>query len=64
MEARDKEDSKKDEEMKEMSKDEREYHNSIRDYLSHPEDTILGGEPIKYTLDNVDRFSMVKSRIP
>jgi hypothetical protein len=64
MEERDQTEVKKDKEMKEMSKDETEYHTSIRDYLSNPDDNIMGSKPMKYTLENVDRFSMVKSRIP
>ncbi|KAI7890398.1 eukaryotic membrane protein family-domain-containing protein [Mucor mucedo] len=64
MEERERDDLKKDKEMKEMSKDETEYAQSVRDYLNNPDDNILGATPVKYTLDNVDRFSMVKSRIP
>ncbi|KAI9349899.1 eukaryotic membrane protein family-domain-containing protein [Pilaira anomala] len=64
MEEREKEEKEKDKEMKAMSKDETEYTASVRDYLSKPEDHILGEKPMKYTLENVDRFSMVKSRIP
>lgn len=64
MEEREKANVKKDKEMKAMSKDEMEYAQSLRDYLNNPDDNILGEEPMKYTLDNVDRFSMVKSRIP
>lgn len=64
MEEREKANVKKDKEMKAMSKDETEYAQSLRDYLNNPDDNILGEEPMKYTLNNVDRFSMVKSRIP
>lgn len=64
MEEREKADLNKDKEMKDMSKDETEYTKSIRDYLSTADDNILGESPVKYTLENVDRFSMVKSRIP
>lgn len=64
MEEREKSDQKKEEEMKAMSKDEKEYTANLREYLSKPEDNIMGEKPSKYTLDNVDRFSMVRSRIP
>ncbi|KAG2235480.1 eukaryotic membrane protein family-domain-containing protein [Thamnidium elegans] len=64
MEEREKKEAKKEKEMKAMSKDETEYTSSVRNYLSKPEDHVLGEKPIKYTLENVDRFSMVKSRIP
>ncbi|KAI8643717.1 eukaryotic membrane protein family-domain-containing protein [Parasitella parasitica] len=64
MEERDKAEAKKDKEIKAMSKDETEYNTSIRDYLSSKDDNILGETQVKYTLENVDRFSMVKSRIP
>jgi hypothetical protein len=64
MEARDQQEAKKDQVMKVISKDETEYHSSIRDYLSHEGDNVMGERPAKYTLENVDRFSMVKSRIP
>lgn len=64
MEARDRREAKKDQEMKAISKDETEYYSQIRDYLSHQGDNIMGERPAKYTLENVDRFSMVKSRIP
>ncbi|KAG0738480.1 hypothetical protein G6F57_012198 [Rhizopus arrhizus] len=62
MEERDKAEVKKDQEMKEMSKDENDYRQSIHNYLSQPEDHVP--RPVKYTLETVDRFSMVKSRIP
>ncbi|GAN06292.1 DUF747-domain-containing protein [Mucor ambiguus] len=64
MEERDEAEAKKDKEMKAMSKDETEYKTYIRDYLSNPDDNIMGEKHVKYTLENVDRFSMVKSRIP
>ncbi|KAG1108741.1 hypothetical protein G6F42_015880 [Rhizopus arrhizus] len=64
MEERDEAEAKKDKEMKAMSKDETEYKTYIRDYLSNPDDNIMGEKQVKYTLENVDRFSMVKSRIP
>ncbi|GAA5805121.1 hypothetical protein HPULCUR_010634 [Helicostylum pulchrum] len=64
MEEREKKEATKEKEMKAMSKDETEYTASVRNYLSKPEDHVLGEKPIKYTLENVDRFSMVKSRIP
>lgn len=64
MEERDETEAKKDKEMKAMSKDETEYKTYIRDYLSNTDDNILGEKQVKYTLENVDRFSMVKSRIP
>lgn len=64
MEQREQQELKKDKEMKVMSQDETAYTQSVRNYLSHPDDNILGTTPVKYTLDNVDRFSMVKSRIP
>lgn len=64
MEEREKKEAEKEKEMKAMSKDETEYTASVRSYLSKPEDHVLGEKPIKYTLENVDRFSMVKSRIP
>lgn len=63
MEERDKAEIKKDQEVKEMSKEESEYRKSVNEYLSQPEDHLLS-KPIKYTLETVDRFSMVKSRIP
>ncbi|ORE06163.1 DUF747-domain-containing protein [Rhizopus microsporus var. microsporus] len=63
MEERDKAEMKKDQEVKEMSKEENEYRKSVNEYLSQPEDHLLS-KPIKYTLETVDRFSMVKSRIP
>lgn len=62
MEERDKAEMKKDEEMKEMSKDETNYNRALHTYLGQPEDHIP--RPAKYTLETVDRFSMVKSRIP
>lgn len=64
MEEREKEAQKKEEEMKAMGKDQRDYNQSVREYLSKPEDFVLGEQPRKYTLETVDRFSMVKSRIP
>lgn len=64
MEERDETEAKKDKEMKAISKDETEYKTYIRDYLSNTDDNILGEKQVKYTLENVDRFSMVKSRIP
>ncbi|OAD05118.1 hypothetical protein MUCCIDRAFT_139700 [Mucor lusitanicus CBS 277.49] len=64
MEERDEAEAKKDKEIKAMSKDETEYKTYIRDYLSNPDDNIMGEKQVKYTLENVDRFSMVKSRIP
>ncbi|KAI8987815.1 eukaryotic membrane protein family-domain-containing protein [Mycotypha africana] len=64
MEERDEREAKKDEELKALHKDETEQTTKIREYLSKPGDHILGVKPTKYTLENVDRFSMVKSRIP
>lgn len=64
MEERDEAEAKKDKEMKAMSKDETEYKSFVRDYLSNTDDNIMGEKQAKYTLENVDRFSMVKSRIP
>ncbi|CEP13392.1 hypothetical protein [Parasitella parasitica] len=64
MEERDKAEAEKDKEIKAMSKDETEYNTYLRDYLSNKDDNILGEKQVKYTLENVDRFSMVKSRIP
>lgn len=64
MEERDEAEAKKDKEMKAMSKDETEYKTFVRDYLSNTDDNIMGEKQAKYTLENVDRFSMVKSRIP
>ncbi|KAI8368912.1 eukaryotic membrane protein family-domain-containing protein [Choanephora cucurbitarum] len=64
MEQREQIEKEREKEMKAMSKDEVEHNASIREYLSKPEDHVLGGKTTKYTLDNVDRFSMVKSRIP
>ena len=64
MEEREKADLMKDKEMKAMSKDENEYKESLREYLSKPEDHVMGEKQGKFTLENVDRFSMVRSRIP
>ncbi|KAI9315161.1 eukaryotic membrane protein family-domain-containing protein [Dichotomocladium elegans] len=64
MTARDSKETEKDKEMKEMSKDEELYKKHLRAYLNDPADNVMGQGPIKYTLENVDRFSMVKSRIP
>lgn len=64
MEEREKTELRQDKEMKAMSKDETEYTATLRAYLSKPEDHVMGEKPVKYTLDNVDRFSMVRSRIP
>ncbi|KAG0188112.1 hypothetical protein DFQ28_005366 [Apophysomyces sp. BC1034] len=64
MEARDQVDKQNDKKMKEMEKEEEQYRTSVRDYLDDPNDNVMGKRPIKYTLDNVDRFSMVRSRIP
>ncbi|RCI04986.1 hypothetical protein CU098_000397, partial [Rhizopus stolonifer] len=63
MEQRNQREREKEKEMKEMSKDEAEYNASIREYLSKPEDHVMGGKTTKYTLDNVDRFSMPLVRI-
>ncbi|KAI9263084.1 eukaryotic membrane protein family-domain-containing protein [Sporodiniella umbellata] len=62
IEERDRTEVKKDEEMKAMSKDEANYNRGIHNYLSQAEDHMP--KPAKYTLETVDRFSMVKSRIP
>jgi hypothetical protein len=40
------------------------YKSSVHKYLNDENDNVLGVPQQKYTLDNVDRFSMVKSRIP
>ncbi|SAM01472.1 hypothetical protein [Absidia glauca] len=64
MEEREKMDDEKDKEMREMNKPEEEYKQQLKKYLNDPADNVMGKVPIKYTLDNVDRFSMVRSRIP
>ncbi|KAI8384826.1 eukaryotic membrane protein family-domain-containing protein [Radiomyces spectabilis] len=64
MEARDDIEKEKDKAMKEMGKEEEAYHKGLKHYLDDPSDNILGKMPVKYTLENVDRFSMVRSRIP
>ncbi|CAO3589136.1 unnamed protein product [Absidia cylindrospora] len=64
MEEREKVDAQKDKEMQEMNKSEEEYKQQLKKYLNDPSDNVMGKAPIKYTLDNVDRFSMVRSRIP
>ncbi|ORZ01641.1 eukaryotic membrane protein family-domain-containing protein [Syncephalastrum racemosum] len=64
MTERDTAETEKDKQMKEMSKDEEQYNKSVRNYLHDPVDSVMGAAPVKYTLDNVDRFSMVRSRIP
>jgi uncharacterized membrane protein len=64
MEEREKTEAVKDLEMKKMGKDEADYRSALSEYLSHPNDVILGKAPPKLTLETVDRFSMVKSRIP
>ncbi|KAI8334211.1 eukaryotic membrane protein family-domain-containing protein [Chlamydoabsidia padenii] len=64
MEEREKVDDEKDKEMREMNKPEEEYKQQLKKYLNDPSDNVMGKAPIKYTLDNVDRFSMVRSRIP
>ncbi|KAI9497393.1 eukaryotic membrane protein family-domain-containing protein [Zychaea mexicana] len=64
MTERDTRESEKDKEMKEMNKDEELYNKKLREYLSDPADSVMGRGPVKYTLENVDRFSMVRSRIP
>ncbi|KAF7727948.1 hypothetical protein EC973_006836 [Apophysomyces ossiformis] len=64
MEARDKSDKQSELEMKEMQKQEELYQTGVRDYLDDPDDNVMGKKPVRYTLDNVDRFSMVRSRIP
>ncbi|KAG2186962.1 hypothetical protein INT44_003190 [Umbelopsis vinacea] len=64
MQAREEEERKKDELYAEMDKDEKAYKSSVHKYLNDENDNVLGMPQQKYTLDNVDRFSMVKSRIP
>jgi len=64
MQAREEKERKKDEEYAEMDKGEKEYKSSLSKYLNDENDNVLGMAQQKYTLDNVDRFSMVKSRIP
>ncbi|KAI8146129.1 eukaryotic membrane protein family-domain-containing protein [Fennellomyces sp. T-0311] len=64
MTERDKADTEKDQEVKEMNKDEELYNKKLREYLNDPADSVMGRGPVKYTLENVDRFSMVRSRIP
>ncbi|KAL0088417.1 eukaryotic membrane protein family-domain-containing protein [Phycomyces blakesleeanus] len=64
MEARQKADDEKENEMKSMKKEEEEYRTGVRNYLNDTSDNVMGQKPIKYTLENVDRFSMVRSRIP
>ncbi|KAI8581596.1 hypothetical protein K450DRAFT_207459 [Umbelopsis ramanniana AG] len=64
MQAREEEERKKDELYAEMDKDEKAYKSSVHKYLNDENDNVLGVPQQKYTLDNVDRFSMVKSRIP
>ncbi|CAO3621335.1 unnamed protein product [Cunninghamella blakesleeana] len=64
MEERDLLDQQKEKELKEMNKPEEEYQKRLKKYVNDPSDNVMGKPPIKYTLDNVDRFSMVRSRIP
>ncbi|KAJ8656542.1 hypothetical protein O0I10_007865 [Lichtheimia ornata] len=64
MTTRDTVETEKDKEMKEMNKNEEIYQKELRSYLNDPADSVMGKVPVKYTLENVDRFSMVKSRIP
>ncbi|KAI8072465.1 eukaryotic membrane protein family-domain-containing protein [Gongronella butleri] len=64
MEERETQEQQKDKAMQEMNKPEQEYQKRLQTYLSDPADNVMGRAPIKYTLDNVDRFSMVRSRIP
>ncbi|KAI9266809.1 eukaryotic membrane protein family-domain-containing protein [Phascolomyces articulosus] len=64
MTERDTHENQKDKEMKEMNKEEELYNKKLREYLSDPADSVMGRGQVKYTLENVDRFSMVRSRIP
>lgn len=64
MTERDTAEAEKDQQMKEMNKDEEQYKKHLREYLDDPADSLMGLKPVKYTLENVDRFSMVRSRIP
>ncbi|CAO3614568.1 unnamed protein product [Cunninghamella echinulata] len=64
MEERELLDQQKENEMKEMNKPEEEYQKRLKKYVNDPSDNVMGRPPLKYTLDNVDRFSMVRSRIP
>ncbi|KAI9030899.1 eukaryotic membrane protein family-domain-containing protein [Phycomyces nitens] len=64
MEARQKADDEKENEMRSMRKEEEEYRTGVRNYLDDTSDNVMGQKPVKYTLENVDRFSMVRSRIP
>ncbi|ORX51243.1 hypothetical protein DM01DRAFT_1087065 [Hesseltinella vesiculosa] len=64
MEDREVQESQKDKQVQEMNKPEVEYQTRLQSYLSDPADNVMGRAPMKYTLDNVDRFSMVRSRIP
>ncbi|KAI8089470.1 eukaryotic membrane protein family-domain-containing protein [Halteromyces radiatus] len=64
MEEREKLDEQKEKEMREMNQPETEYQQQLKKYVNDPTDNVMGKAPIKYTLENVDRFSMVRSRIP
>ncbi|KAG2178034.1 hypothetical protein INT43_003287 [Umbelopsis isabellina] len=64
MHSREVKERKKDEEYAEMDKGEKEYKSSVHKYLDDNNDNVLGLAQQKYTLNNVDRFSMVRSRIP
>ncbi|KAH8549943.1 eukaryotic membrane protein family-domain-containing protein [Umbelopsis sp. PMI_123] len=64
MQDREEQERKTDEQYAEMNKDEKAYKSSLQKYLNDENDNILGMPQQKYTLDNVDRFSMVRSRIP
>ncbi|KAI8985354.1 eukaryotic membrane protein family-domain-containing protein [Pilobolus umbonatus] len=64
MEEREREETAGNQTMKELGKDEAEYTSKLRSYLSKPEDHTMGQPPGKFTLETVDRYSMVKSRIP
>lgn len=40
------------------------YSTQMRPEFNDPRDNLLGVIPPKLTLDNIDRFSMVRSQIP